>query len=99
MEKQGIEEVVRKKYLLLRGALGERARRLWAGAEALALGRGGVSLVARATGLSRTTVTAGVRDLSQPQAEQLDPRRQRRVGGGGATSSRTTRPLSRISNP
>jgi hypothetical protein len=92
MDKQATEQAVRTKYGLLRGVLGERARRLWAGAEALTLGRGGVSLVVRATGLSRTTVTAGVHELSRPQPEQLDPRRERRVGGGGTTSRRATRP-------
>ncbi|MGH2705826.1 MAG: ISAzo13 family transposase, partial [Actinomycetota bacterium] len=40
--------------------LDERQRRILAGAEARALGRGGVALVARATGMSRSTVQGAV---------------------------------------
>ena len=43
-------EIIRQKYILLRPELDERARRCWAAAEATALGYGGVSAVARATG-------------------------------------------------
>ncbi len=39
--------------------MNERVTRLWAGAEAEALGDGGIAIVERATGLSRTTVRAG----------------------------------------
>lgn len=61
----------------------ERLRRQWAAAEARELGRGGVTAVARATGLSRTTITAGCRELALPakQREQ-DAMRVRRPGGG-----------------
>jgi hypothetical protein len=62
----------------------ERMRRQWAAAEAAELGWGGVSAVAGATGLSRTTITAGLRELRQ-RAEQPDaplPARIRRPGGG-----------------
>ena len=43
----------------------EQTRRLWAAAEAQVIGRSGVSLVARATGLSRTTIHQGIKDLSR----------------------------------
>ena len=52
-------EAVRSKYQLLQPLMTERLRRQWAACEAESLGRGGVSLVARATGLSRTTIWAG----------------------------------------
>jgi hypothetical protein len=58
----------------------ERARRLVAGLLALQHGRGGVTLLARITGLSRTTVQRGQRELQQP--EPVDPGRVRRPGGG-----------------
>jgi hypothetical protein len=74
---------LREKYNLLSATMTERARRHWAAAEALALPRGGISLVAEATGLSRTTITAGMRELRQPPAEAfVDPQRCRRPGGG-----------------
>ena len=59
--------------------LDERARRVWAAAEALELGWGGASAVAQATGLSRTTIRAGIAELKEPGA---DPSRVRRPGGG-----------------
>src|SRR5271165_2723205 len=55
-------QVIRAKYTSLEPVLDERARRLWAGAEARAIGRGGITRVAQATGLSRVTVRAGLKD-------------------------------------
>jgi hypothetical protein len=63
----------------------ERLRRRWAASEALSLPRGGIAAVAAATGLSRTTIWAGIRELRHPAAaaaEDPDPRRSRRPGGG-----------------
>ena len=87
MGEKASEEAIRRKYGWLSGQMNERMRRLWAAAEAKALGRGGVSLVSRATGLSRTTITAGVRELDLPPAgvdasRPPDPKRSRRPGGG-----------------
>src|SRR5512135_3656767 len=61
----------------------ERRRRPWATAEARELGWGGVSLVARATGRSRPTITAGFRELDQPLPQRAaQSARVRRLGGG-----------------
>src|SRR5260370_8047032 len=57
---------IRQKYALLENELDERARRCWAASEALALGYGGISAVAQATGLARNTVAAGIRDAQAP---------------------------------
>jgi hypothetical protein len=54
-----------KKYVALKPFLNERARRLWAAAEAISLGRGGKIVVSTATGLSRTTVNRGISELGQ----------------------------------
>ncbi len=72
---------VQKKYRQLGPYLDERARRLWAAAEAEQLGYGGVSAVAAATSLSRTTVLAGQRELKQPAAVAGTTRR-RKPGAG-----------------
>jgi Rhodopirellula transposase DDE domain len=56
-------EEIRAKYVLLKPHLTGRVRRLWAGAEAAAIGRGGVRCVAEATGLSRGCVSAGLQQL------------------------------------
>ena len=47
-------EKVRKKFERLAEVLDERSRRVWAAVEAESLGYGGQSIVAQATGLSRT---------------------------------------------
>ena len=73
---------VRKKYRALRDLLDERGRRVWAAAEASSLPRGGVSLVAQATGLSRTTIHTGIRELQQRNEKSLAAGRSRRAGGG-----------------
>jgi len=66
--------------------LNERQRRAWAAAEAQAVGMGGISLVSRATGLSRTTVRKGHADLRDPQPiDPLHPERVRRDGAGRKT--------------
>jgi hypothetical protein len=59
--------------------LDERARRMIAASEARQLGHGGVSIVSRACGLSRVTVTKGIRELDEPP---LPPGRIRRPGAG-----------------
>jgi hypothetical protein len=51
--------MVRQKYRKLKSSMDERMRRLWAGAEADAIGRGGIKAVAQATGLAISTVTLG----------------------------------------
>ena len=74
-------EVVRQKYRLLKDSLNERSRRLWAAAEARALGYGGASLVVRATGISRSTVLRGMKELGH-RRRPLPEGRIRRSGGG-----------------
>jgi hypothetical protein len=68
----------------------ERRRRQWAAAEARELGWGGVSLVARATGLSRPTIAAGLRELDQPTPQRAaQSARVRRPGGGRRPLTKT----------
>src|SRR5438876_4424105 len=71
---------MRAKYKSLSTQLDERALRLCAAADARMLGYGGVSFVAKAAGLSRTTLYSGA---SEPSSEeQSEPGRIRRPGGG-----------------
>ncbi len=63
--------------------MNERSRRLWAATEARAIGWGGVSLVAEATGMARNTIAVGIRELSRRgRRSVLDRDRVRRAGGG-----------------
>jgi hypothetical protein len=73
-------ETLQAKYAGLASALTERARRLWAATEAKALGHGGIALVERATGISRSTIQRGMRELES--GETLNADRSRRRGGG-----------------
>ena len=73
---------LRKKYRILRDVLDERGRRVWAAAEANSLPYGGVSLVAKATGLSRSTIHAGIRELEQGGGKPRAGGGIRRAGGG-----------------
>ena len=76
------EEVaaIRDKYAALSSLLNEASRRRWVAAEARAIGRGGVSLVAAATGVSMPTIRKGMRELQQGVSLPLD--RIRRSGAG-----------------
>jgi hypothetical protein len=74
------EQVLGAKFDAVLPHLDERQRRLVLGAEARSLGHGGVSLVARAAGVSRATVTSGVEDLDC--GLDPEPGRARRPGGG-----------------
>lgn len=75
---------IRGKYAAMRGVMDERVRRQWAASEALALGWGGVSTVATATGMSRNTIDAGRRELRARAAKPKAPVGDhiRRAGGG-----------------
>ncbi len=74
---------IKHKYGALWPEMDERMRRQWAAAEARELGWGGVSAVARATALSRTTITAGLSELALPSRQRaLEAGRIRRHGGG-----------------
>jgi hypothetical protein len=85
MSKTDTIAAVRTKFQLLQPLMTERLRRQWAACEAESLGRGGVGLVAEATGLSRTTIWAGRRELrrraDRPE-DDLAPERVRAPGGG-----------------
>jgi hypothetical protein len=76
---------LRKKYRTLAPFLTERGRRIWAATEARAIGWGGVTQLAAATGLSRVTIKAGLEELADPtlaRTRQRQPERSRRRGAG-----------------
>ena len=79
---KGQEELVRKvaeKYNNLSKTLNERSRRLWAGNESLSIGYAGIEIVSRATGLSRSTIIKGMKEITDKR-ELKD--RIRDHGGG-----------------
>lgn len=65
--------------------LNEKLKRRWAGCEALALGRGGISAVAEATGMSRNTIRKGMREVEEEHprlSQSFDEHRVRKAGAG-----------------
>jgi transposase len=71
---------IKTRYGVLRPLLDERARRLVVAAESQTAGRGGISAVSRATGVSRQVIRQGLAELKEPIA--MSPSRIRREGGG-----------------
>jgi transposase len=74
-------ESLKRKFAATAPSLNERSRRLTAAAEAQTLGYGGITLVSRASGVSRSTIARGLREIGSEQ-EPLPSWRIRRVGGG-----------------
>jgi len=79
-------EAIKRRFELLGPHLDERTRRLLAASEAVVIGRGGASLVARATGVSRRMIGDGIKELDAGPAEGV---RIRRPGGGRKRTSDT----------
>jgi transposase len=74
------EAAIKRRFEQVAGKLNERARRLVAASEAMALGWGGISAVSRATGLSRKAISHGIKELQEEEGEAEG--RIRRIGGG-----------------
>jgi hypothetical protein len=74
-----VQESLAAKFAVLFPHLDERQRRLAAGAEARALGHGGIRVVARAAGMREGTVSRGVAELEAGE----EPLGRARLPGGG----------------
>ena len=77
-----VTQALKGKFAVLGPLLDERTRRLWAAAEARSIGRGGVTRVAEATGMSRGTVRAGLKELDSGEPASPRPARLRSPGAG-----------------
>ena len=91
-----VSAVVKMKYDRLGSMMDERLTRHWAACEALALGYGGVSAGARATGLSRSTIRKGIAEVQEemPHLTREIGNRIRRPGGGRRRLAATDASLS-----
>jgi hypothetical protein len=91
MHDAAVVEGIQRKFRSLDPVMDERVRRQWAASEATALSWGGISAVAEATGMSRTTIRVGMREL--PERERpgaaSPAARVRRAGGGGKPLTQT----------
>jgi len=80
---------IQRRFHSLSPFLDERMRRLVAAAESEAIGYGGVTAVARATGVSRRAITEGMRELGQRRTASKAPSTQARIRREGAGRKRT----------
>jgi len=76
------EQALRMRIETVVPTLNEYQRRIYLSAEAKALGHGGISLVSRISGVSRPTITGGIQELSDSEAEIKTNGRCRKAGGG-----------------
>jgi hypothetical protein len=77
--------IVANKYRKLASMMNEKLKRRWAACEAIAIGRGGISMVAQATGMSRATIRKGITEVEEDYpdlASRIAGERIRRPGGG-----------------
>ena len=72
--------IVAQKYEALNDCLTEKGKRLWAAAESLSYGHGGVLLVSQATRLARSTIHRGIKEI---QSEKISQKKEIRKSGGG----------------
>jgi transposase len=85
-----LEEIISKKYNLLKPFLDEKSKRLFAAAEALSIGKGNISIVSRATGISENTIKKGCNELESGKvgtSETPIPDDKLRAPGGGRKKS------------
>jgi len=84
MNKMKEEAMIRLRFQTLEWVLDERMRRLWAAAEAGAIGYGGISMVSRATNISRPAIRVGKKELEEklPILGMCGEKRIRKKGGG-----------------
>ncbi len=73
---------IRERFAAVAEDLNERSRRLLAAAEAKTAGRGGIAAASRATGIARSTIGRGLKDLAAPEGLSGAVRRP---GGGCPT--------------
>lgn len=77
------ESSIRSRFRSLKSSLNEKTRRLFAAAETHGLGRGGVTAVSRATGVSRRAIYAGLKEIKAKPAFHADGRLRQRAPGAG----------------
>lgn len=79
-------DAIRMRYEAVVGHLDERGLQLFAASEARAAGRGGIALVSRLTGIARSTIGRGLKDLDR-EATEWPHGPVRRSGGGRKAAS------------
>lgn len=76
-------DVLTDKILAMLPLLNEKQRRIYVATEARALGYGGISLISNISGIARSTITRGIKELDD--ADSLNDNKIRRIGAGRPT--------------
>ena len=74
------DDEIQEKFIRIASHLDEKSKRLWCANEAISLGWGGVTQVSKATGVSRSTMTDGIKELIEQQ--EMKKVGIRKKGGG-----------------
>ena len=76
---------VAEKFENLSPMMNEKLKRRWAACEAMSIGRGGVTTISKATGISRTTIRKGILEIEHEYPELTEELTQERIrcSGGG----------------
>jgi len=90
-DKESKEIEIREKYSALKFYLDERTIRIWAATEIKQIGKGGTTIVKKATGLDYKTLNKGLAELAQNETERLDSEHIRNKGGGRKKTLKKTR--------
>ena len=88
MEKKAIEE----KISLMLPLLNEKQRRIYLASEAIAIGWGGITEIGKASGVSRSVIAAGVKDIKSGSADVLSADAPIRRKGAGRKPITETQP-------
>lgn len=93
-------DTIFRKYDAIKSCLTEKGRRLWAAAEAISYGRGGISLVCKAIGISNTTIHKGIKEITETDLSKKEKYKSettiRNKGGGRKKISKTQRGLNTV---
>ena len=73
-------KLISERNKILSSFLDEKSKRLYHAAESKVIGHGGIAIVSKATGVSRTTISKGLKQLREPKS--IDTKRIRKKGGG-----------------
>ena len=94
------KQEIRKEWIIFFNTLTESQKRWSAAVKALEFGYGGISKVSQAVGISRTTISEGIKEVRGSKKLNLDNNRIRDVGGGrkriSSISVNILKPLEKI---
>jgi len=73
-------DLISERHKILSPFFDEKSRRLLTAAESRVIGHGGIGIVSKSTGVSRTTISTGLKELNHP--DLIETNRIRKKGGG-----------------